>query len=252
MAYYTILFSPTGGTKQAAEILAGELFGEQRVIDLCDPAFSGASLDAGDAAIFAIPSYAGRVPCTAAERMARIKGNGAKAILLCVYGNRAFDNTLAEMKDQAEKTGFRPVAAVAALAEHSMTRKVAAGRPDDADVVVLQEMAAKIKAKLDSGDSTPVQVPGSVPDQSMGNFGGKMAPKASENCSHCGICAMKCPTQAIDAETMEADKGKCIGCMRCISVCPSGSRKMSVILESLGGVALSVLCSHRKENALFL
>ncbi len=249
---YNICFSPTGGTKKVADILAGELSNEQTVIDLCDPAFDGTSLTAEDVAIIAIPSYAGRIPCTATERMAKIQGNGAKAILLCVYGNRAFDNTLAEMKDQAEKAGFLPIAAVAALAEHSMVRKVAAGRPDAGDVAVLKEMSAKIKAKLDSGDITAVSVLGTVPEKPMGNFGGKMTPKAADDCTHCGICAEKCPTHAIDPETMEADKGKCIGCMRCISVCPSKVRKMSVIIESLGGVALSVLCSQRKENELFI
>lgn len=252
MAHYTILFSPTGGTKHVADILAGELFHGQTAIDLCDPAFACVSLTAEDIAIIAIPSYAGRVPCTATERMAKIQGNGARAILLCVYGNRAFDNTLAEMKDQAEKAGFLPIAAVAALAEHSMVRKVAAGRPDTEDLSVLKDMAAKIKVKLDSGDTAPVPVPGTVPEKPIGNFGGKMAPKATDACTHCRLCAEKCPTQAIGPETLDADKGKCIGCMRCISVCPSGARKMSVIIESLGGVALSVLCSQRKENELFL
>ncbi len=249
---YNICFSPTGGTRKVAEIVSGKLSGESRFIDLCDPRFAGVALTAEDVAVYAIPSYAGRVPCTATERMGKVQGNGARAILLCVYGNRAYDNTLAEMKDQAEKAGFRPIAAVAALAEHSMARKVAAGRPDGEDAAVLEAMAKKIKAKLDADDCGPVQVPGAVPDKPMGNFGGRMAPRAGDGCTRCGICAEQCPTQAIDAETLEADKGKCIGCMRCISVCPSGARKLGVVIESLGGVALSVLCSTRKENELFL
>ncbi len=249
---YTICFSPTGGTRRVSDILADFLSAEGRFVDLCDPAFSGLTLTADDVVILAIPSYAGRVPCTATDRMTAIQGCGARAILLCVYGNRAYDNTLAEMKAQAEAAGFRPIAAVAALAEHSMVRKVAASRPDAADAAALTEMAGKIKAKLDSGDCTPVLVPGTVPDKPIGNFGGKMAPKATEDCTRCGICAQKCPTQAIDAETLEADKGKCIGCMRCISVCPADARKLNMVIESLGGVALSVLCANRKENELFI
>ncbi len=249
---YNICFSPSGGTQKVSEILSKSVSAESIFVDLCDPGFAGVTLTNDDMALIAIPSYAGRVPCTATERMKKIQGNGARAILLCVYGNRAYDNTLAEMKDQAEKAGLLPIAAVAALAEHSMVRNVAAGRPDAEDVSILKNMAAKIKAALDFGDTAPVQVPGTVPDKPMGNFGGKMAPKATDDCTRCGICAEKCPTQAIDPETLEADKGKCIGCMRCISVCPSGARKMSVIIESLGGVALSVLCSQRKENELFL
>ncbi len=249
---YHICFSPTGGTRKVGEILTKALSEKTAQIDLCDPHFDGAELTGEDVALIAIPSYAGRVPCTAVERMEKVRGNGAKAILVCVYGNRAYDNTLAEMKDQAQKAGFLPIAAVAALAEHSMARKVAAGRPDAADTAALEAMAAKIKIKLDTGDCPPVQVPGTTPETPMGNFGGRMAPSAASGCTHCGICAEMCPTQAIHPETLEADKGKCIGCMRCICVCPSDARKLNVVIESLGGVALSVLCANRKENELFI
>ncbi len=249
---YNILFSPTGGTERVVEILAEGLSGTCALVDLCAPDISGLALTAQDVALIALPSYGGRVPCTAVERLAKIQGNGAKAVLVCVYGNRAYENNLAEMKALAENAGFLPMAAVAALAEHSMVRRVAAGRPDEADARVLTEFAGTIRAKLDSGDGTPVQVPGTIPDKPMGNFGGKMAPKASADCNHCGRCADRCPTQAIDRDTLEADKSKCIGCMRCISVCHRGARKLNVVIESLGGVALSVLCSQRKENELFL
>ncbi len=249
---YHFCFSPTGGTRRAAEILIHALQEENVFIDLCDPAFQGLALTSQDVAVISVPSYGGRVPCTATQRMQAVQGNGAKAVLVCVYGNRAYDNTLAEMKDQAEKAGFQPIAAVAALAEHSMARKLAAGRPDAEDRLHLEKMAEQIKAKLESRDCTSVTVPGTVPDKPMGNFGGMMAPKATADCTKCGICAEQCPTQAIDPETLEADKTKCIGCMRCIAVCPTQARKLNMVIESLGGVALSVLCSNRKENELFL
>ncbi len=252
MANYIILFSPTGGTRQVADILAAELFDSRTLLDLCDPAFAGTSLTAEDLVLFAVPSYGGRVPCTATERMKLLRGNGARAILLCVYGNRAYDNTLAEMKDQAQTLGFRPVAALAALAEHSMVRRVAAGRPDAADAAALKEMAVRLRAKLASGDLSPCQVPGRVPDKPIGNFGGRLAPAATGGCTRCGLCAAECPTLAIDSGTLEADKEICIGCMRCICLCPADARKLPVVLDSLGGVALQVLCSQRKENELFL
>ncbi len=248
---YNIVFSPTGGTQKTAEILSRALAKESVTVDLCASRLPAMTLTAGDVAVIAMPSYAGRVPCTASERIGRINGNNARAILVCVYGNRAYDDTLAEMKDLAEKNGFCPVAAVAAVAEHSMARKVGANRPDAEDTAVLQKMAAKIREKLENG-GVPLEVPGTVPEKPMGNFGGKMAPKATKECTRCSICAEKCPAQAIDRDTMEADKAKCIGCMRCISVCPVGARKLNVVIESFGGVALSVLCSNPKENELFL
>lgn len=41
-------------------------------------------------------------------------------VLLCVYGNRACEDTLAEMQDLAEQCGSTVVATVAAIAEHSI------------------------------------------------------------------------------------------------------------------------------------
>ncbi len=249
---YNIYFSPTGGTKKVADILAQGLGGAQGMIDLCDPAFKGADLEKEDVALIAIPAYAGRVPCTATDRLKKIKGNGAKAVLLCVYGNRAYDDTLAEMTDLARQAGVQAVAAVAALAEHSVVHQLAAGRPDGQDKAALEKMAAQINDKLERGDCTPVQVPGTVPDQPIGNAGGKAALITTEDCVHCGLCERKCPAQAIDKQTKKADKSICIGCMRCVSVCPVGAKKQEVVFESLGGVPISVLSSQRKENELFL
>ncbi len=249
---YNICFSPTGGTRKVADILVKKLASECVFVDLCDPDMVPITLTDEDIAVISVPSYGGRVPCTASERFEKINGNNARAVLVCVYGNRAYEDTLAELKDIADWCGFGTIAAVAALAEHSMARSVAAGRPDSQDFVILTAMAEKIKAKLGSGDRSPIQVPGKVPEKPIGNFGGRLAPKATADCSRCGRCADRCPTRAIDKDTLEADKGKCIGCMRCIDVCTREARKLGVVLESLGGVALSVLCATRKENELFL
>ncbi len=249
---YNILFSPTGGTGKAADILITALGGNASLLDLCRPDFPGARLEREDVALIAIPSFAGRVPCTAADRWKTIQGSGARAILLCVYGNRAYDNTLAEMKALADETGFRPIAAVAALAEHSMVRRLAAGRPDAQDAAVLEGYAAQIRARLAAGDDTPVQVPGTAPEKPMGLFGGRIPAQPGDSCNHCGLCAKKCPLGAIDPETLDIQKDQCLGCMRCVSLCPQGARKLNMVVESLGGVALSVLCAARRENELFL
>lgn len=46
-----------------------------------------------------------------------------------------------------------------------------------------------------------------------------------EKCTHCGVCTVFCPTEAlaIDRATMEVDydAGKCIACEACVKVCPT-------------------------------
>ncbi len=64
------------------------------------------------------------------DRINKIKGNGAKAVAVVVYGNRDYDDTLLELKNVLEENGFVVGAMVAAIAEHSIARNLAAGRPD--------------------------------------------------------------------------------------------------------------------------
>lgn len=78
-----------------------------------------------DIAFLAVPCYGRRVPALAAQRIAQINGNGAKAVLVCSYGNRAYEDCLVELQDVAEAAGFRAVAAVAAVSEHSIVHRYA-------------------------------------------------------------------------------------------------------------------------------
>ncbi len=250
---YNICFSPTGGTAKVAEILARAISDESVFLDLCVPTFAGATLREEDIAVIAVPSYGGRVPVTAMERLEKVQGNGAKAILVCAYGNRTYDDTLAEMKSLAQRAAFLPIAAVAALAEHSVVRAVGCNRPDDKDSAILRmNMAPKIKFKLESGDISPVRVPGTVPGKPAPSFGDKLAPQPFIDCLRCGICADQCPAEAIDRNTMLAKQSKCIGCQRCVTVCPHEKRELPLHLDNLGGVPIRELCRKRKENELFL
>ena len=117
MKIHEFCFSPTGGTKRAAAILSQAMADETVSVDLTARSvdFSRISLTDGDVALIAVPSYSGGVPAVAAERLEAIHGNGARAILLCVYGNRAYEDTLVELEDAAKQAGFRVIAAVAAI-----------------------------------------------------------------------------------------------------------------------------------------
>ena len=141
-----IIFSPTGGTEKVAHIISRQWSESTIKIDLSDSKtdFSGCAIGKEDRVLIAMPSFGGRAPAVAIERLKNIAGNGARCTLVCVYGNRAYEDTLAEMEDAAKECGFQVVAAVAAIAQHSIITQYAANRPDASDEKQLEEFALQI------------------------------------------------------------------------------------------------------------
>lgn len=242
-----IIFSPTGGTEKVANTIS-KAWSEKAVnINLSDPKtdFTKCEIKKEDTVLIAIPSFGGRAPAVAIERLKQIAGNGANCTLVCVYGNRAYEDTLVEMEDAAKESGFRVIAAVAAVAEHSIMPQYAAGRPDASDEAQLADFAGRI---LQNGGDAP-SIPGNRPYK---KGGAGLVPKATKDCIKCGLCVGKCPVQAIDPETFLADSKKCISCMRCVKQCPHGARKVNGAMVSVAALAIKKACSVRKENELFL
>ena len=248
-----IVFSPTGGTQRVADIIGEALKGRIRKVDLSDPKedFDRVSLENEDLSLIAVPSFGGRVPALATERLEKIRGNNVPCVIVCVYGNRAYEDTLIELEDSAKKCGFKVIAGVAAIAEHSIMHQYATGRPDGQDRGQLEDFAGKILEKLDKEDFSTPAIPGNRPYKKAG--GGAMVPKADSKCNFCGTCAESCPAEAISIENpKETDSKKCISCMRCIAVCPQSARKLNSALVAAAALAMKKVCSVRKDNELFI
>ena len=251
MRIYQICFSPTGGTRTAAEIVCRALGGQIERINLMQhvgPLFFSEE----DVCLIAVPVYGGRVPEAALRGLRVMKGNGIPTVLMAVYGNRAADDALLELRDEVYACGFHVVAAIEAVAAHSLFPEYGAGRPDEQDAAELAAFAGHIVQKLEGETlGEPARLPGHRPFRAYN--GVPLKPKAGSRCTECGTCARECPVQAIPRdEPKRVEKAKCISCMHCVSVCPQRARRVNGLLLRIGRRGLAEACRERKRNMLYL
>lgn len=250
----SIFFSPRGTTKQTARAILGhqekveerDLIGRPLVEDWVFPA--------EEPVLVAMPVYAGRIPGVCREMLERhLKGSGGPAVAVVVYGNRAFDDALAELQDLLETAGFHVIAAGAFVAQHSIFTKVAAGRPDDRDKAVMAEFGARCREKIAAympGEHAPITVRGS--HDYVKPKGVPLKPDCNDRCMKCYACARNCPTGSIPLETpWITNKDTCISCGACIYLCPTQARGYRGIAYETAAKGFALMCDKRKEPELF-
>lgn len=256
-------FSPTNTTQKILESIA-KGFNAESVehinLTLPDGVDTAVPSLADELVIFGAPVYGGRLPVDAVKRFKHLKGKMTPAVIVVVYGNREFEDSLLELKNLVVELGFNPIAGGAFIGEHSFATKdapIASGRPDSMDVQKAMEFGARIKEKIATLQSVagPVDldIPGRFPYES-GPRVMTIAPLTDEEkCTLCGTCATVCPTAAIsiDDSVTTAIEG-CIRCCACIKICPEEARYWQDEMIAKITTWLMENCSERKEPQIFL
>lgn len=249
---YELLFSATGRSEKILNTISQNFDGEKIRVDLSDPNLNiNFELTKNDFCIFNTSVIEGRIPIPALRNIKKIKGNGAKILLVAVFGNRSPDDCLLEMKNVTTELGFLPIGAISASMQHSVFPNYATNRPDNQDIKELNEFSLKVKEHLNNTTFPELKVPGNFPYIVIEPA--KVKPSADENCIDCGLCASKCPMEAIPMDNFRiSDSSKCIDCMRCVEICPVSARSLPKHLVEAMSNAMYPRFKERKPNNLYL
>ena len=243
-------FSPTGGTQRVAGLFAENLNAADACTDITVHA-EAKTFSADDCLLVFFPVYGGRVPGPCLARMRALRGTDTPAVLVAVFGNRAVDDALLEMRDTLTPLGFRVIAAAEVIAPHSVTTDIAAGRPDAADRAKIEGFCTQLAARIAADAPAEIAVPGD-PDYRAYN-GLPLKPTGGLRCIRCGLCADNCPAGAIPkAAPQKVDKHKCISCLRCIQICPQSARGVPLPLRLAAAATVKKYCTGRKEPKFYL
>lgn len=252
-------FSPTRTTKKIVSAIGKTFFEKMlcktNIVDLTPlvARMRTYSFCEEDVVIFGAPVYAGRIPPLLLPILRQVNGNGARAVVVSVYGNRAFDDALLETFDLFTEQGFTVCAAGAFIGEHSYSKAVAGNRPDVEDLLAADLFATVAYEKVKSGTPVRSLIEGNRPykEYAPSVLSARKAPVVDAAlCVHCGKCIEVCPVCTIAADL--SDRGQCIGCAACVKFCPRQARAFDGEDMQRLRMRLEETCRERKNPKFFV
>lgn len=245
----TVSFSPAGSTKKVTDYIGEQIAKKLQIpcknLEFTLPSEREKSYIFGEDELVIVgsPTYAGKLPNKILpDFQTKLTGQNTLAVPVVTFGNRSFDNALAELNSVLSQHGFVPVAGAALVCRHVFLESVATNRPDESDMQEIQNFILRIVSEIDrwreimnqpEGKSRSLTVEGDanapyyVPlglDHKPVNFLKAKPVTKKELCDNCGICATVCPMGSIDADDVTTVSRICIKCNACIMKCPKQAK----------------------------
>lgn len=174
------------------------------------------AIEEGELIVWGTPVYAGKTPNKLRPFIEEhLQGCGNPTLLVSTFGNRGYDNALAEMAMIAATHNLRPIGAVAMAMPHAFDGSIGEERPTTEEWGALERYVAEL-----------------VPEgRAMGSL-----PGSGDAPYYRPLREDLSPAQFLKA-VPQVDEARCCGCGECVSVCPMGSVRMSA-----GGVVVEGVC----------
>ncbi len=248
MDCYNIYFSATNNSKKVVNEFSNR-FNIIKEYNLADKLSIDIKFKEEDITVFGVPSFGGRVPNIALDRLKDIDGNNSLAVLIVTYGNRDYEDTLIELFDFLKERHFRIIALISFVCRHSIINEFARFRPNTKDLNELDYFSQKVIAKIRNNNFSEPSVPGKRPYKELKVA--KLEILVNDNCNKCNYCETICLTNAI-ISYKNIDKNKCISCMRCVNACPNNARYVETKVKENLKNKIKDDCLIEKENELFI
>jgi len=244
MKVLILYFSATGNTEKMATVIEerfAEAGGKVTMSNITSYTNRQKKIDLApyDAIVFGSPVHSRRAPRVVREWLRTLDGQGKKCSMFFTYGGFGVHPAHYSTREILEEQHFRVVSSAEFLGAHTFNLggwKAMEGRPDESDFDIAKayvertykrftgedesllgelEKTEHSEEKLDSVEASRFKVVTQLPT------------RGGEECSMCFDCEELCPTDAIKAESGEADKGKCIACLGCVVNCPENALKIN-------------------------
>jgi len=244
MKVLILYFSATGNTAKIAKVI-GEKFEEEGVqVTLSDitPFIERQrkiDFEPYQAVVFGAPVHVRRTPGTVRDWLRTLDGQGKKCSMFFTYGGFGVHPTHYHTREILKESNFIVVSSAEFLGAHTYNLggwRAMGDRPDELDFAVAKdyveltckrftgeddgilgelEKTVYTEAQLDAAESTRFKIVTQLPT------------RCGDECSMCLVCEEVCPTEAMEAESGEADREKCIACLACVSNCPEQALRIN-------------------------
>jgi flavodoxin/ferredoxin len=249
MKVLILYFSATGNTAKIANVIKKKftkMGAEVTTIDITSLADRQQKIDLEpyQAVVFGSPIHSWRAPRVVREWLRTLDGEGKKCSMFFTYGGFGVHPTHYSTRRILEEQKFSVVSSAEFLGAHTFNLggwKAMEDRPGEFDFEVAKDYVGitykrftgeddRVLGELERTEYTEEQL------DSIETFRFKvltqLPSRTGTACSMCMACEESCPTGAMDAESGEADKEKCIGCLACVANCPENVLKINDMSDS--------------------